>query len=415
MNEDRPTLSLRERDRRWGLVRGMMRENDLDCLVLAGLSGREAYEGYLTNDTASGIVVFPLEGDPIYLVWSSTRVFKNMQGSLTGGASWIENWQENWRVGATGPGLVAALQGKGFDSATIGVVGIEAAAPQQLEGYIPYKTWTYVLNHLPGARFVEVSRAFAELMLVKSGEELAVVRHGAMIGERACEALLQASRPGASEAEIAAAVIKEIVGRGAGTRGASFILQTGAENLSWGPPAWMYEARAPRRVQEGDLVMAEVFQVYGGLETQEQMCVSLRPVHAVNQECAAVARRAYEVGLRELRPGKRFLEVAEAMEVPIAEAGCWHLTPLIHSINPLVWIGPTNVGIQQLPGIENYRGITRPYYPTDDFTIKSGMVFELEPNACIGQHRVNIGGTVIVTEDGVEELNSISTEMRIAD
>ncbi len=212
----------------------------------------------------------------------------------------------------------------------------------------------------------------------------------------------RARSQGASEAEIAAAVIKEIVGRGAGTRGASFILQTGAENLSWGPPAWMYEARAPRRVQEGDLVMAEVFQVYGGLETQEQMCVSLRPVHAVNQECAAVARRAYEVGLRELRPGKRFLEVAEAMEVPIAEAGCWHLTPLIHSINPLVWIGPTNVGIQQLPGIENYRGITRPYYPTDDFTIKSGMVFELEPNACIGQHRVNIGGTVIVTEDGVE-------------
>ncbi len=38
-----------------------------------------------------------------------------------------------------------------------------------------------------------------------------------------------------------------------------------------------------------------------------------------------------------------------------------------------------------------------------------GMVFALEPNACIGNHRVNIGGTVIVTATGCEELNHIPT------
>ena len=32
-----------------------------------------------------------------------------------------------------------------------------------------------------------------------------------------------------------------------------------------------------------------------------------------------------------------------------------------------------------------------------------------EPNACIGTHRVNIGGTVIVTATGCEELNHIPT------
>ena len=29
--------------------------------------------------------------------------------------------------------------------------------------------------------------------------------------------------------------------------------------------------------------------------------------------------------------------------------------------------------------------------------LQPGMVFAFEPNACIGNHRVNIGGTVIVT------------------
>ena len=41
--------------------------------------------------------------------------------------------------------------------------------------------------------------------------------------------------------------------------------------------------------------------------------------------------------------------------------------------------------------------------------MQPGMVFAFEPNACIGTHRVNIGGTVIVTATGCEELNHIPT------
>ena len=39
------------------------------------------------------------------------------------------------------------------------------------------------------------------------------------------------------------------------------------------------------------------------------------------------------------------------------------------------------------------------------------VVLAFEPNACIGTHRVNIGGTVVVTADGCEELNSIPTRV----
>jgi Xaa-Pro aminopeptidase len=43
--------------------------------------------------------------------------------------------------------------------------------------------------------------------------------------------------------------------------------------------------------------------------------------------------------------------------------------------------------------------------------LEPGMVFAFEPNACIGNHRVNIGGTVIVTSTGCEELNHIPTSV----
>jgi len=40
-----------------------------------------------------------------------------------------------------------------------------------------------------------------------------------------------------------------------------------------------------------------------------------------------------------------------------------------------------------------------------------GMSLELEPNACLGTKRVNIGASVIVTETGAEALNDLPTRV----
>jgi len=49
--------------------------------------------------------------------------------------------------------------------------------------------------------------------------------------------------------------------------------------------------------------------------------------------------------------------------------------------------------------------------PPHAAVLSPGMVLAFEPNACVGDHRVNIGGTVIVTETGCEELNDIPTRV----
>jgi len=59
-----PTLSLKERDRRRRLTRKLMKDSSLDCLLVAGLKGREKYESYFTNEYAQGIVVFPMDKEP---------------------------------------------------------------------------------------------------------------------------------------------------------------------------------------------------------------------------------------------------------------------------------------------------------------------------------------------------------------
>ena len=103
------------------------------------------------------------------------------------------------------------------------------------------------------------------------------------------------------------------------------------------------------------------------------------------------------------------------MEEPLTRSGAWHLTPLIHSLSPLKWVSRMGVGMEKLPGMERYKwsGPTRDVRP--EGVVQANTVWELEPNACLGKHRVNIGGTVIVTETGAVELNPIPSEMRVLD
>lgn len=409
MKKDRPVLSLKERDRRWKAVRDLLKAKGVDCLILAGLFGWENCDAYLTNESGRGIVIVPSQGEGTYLASNALSVAGHEENILRGGVSWVDDW----RSGPGGPQVVAVIKEKGYDSATVGVVGLESKGVGQMEGYIPFKTWSFIRDNLPKANFVDISADFFKLMALRSEEETALARYAAKVGEMACEAMVDIAKPGVRESEVFAAIMNAIYSNGCNAR--MLIVESGIDNLSWGTPMWLHQGQTPRIVQRGEMVQAEIFTSYGGIETQQQMSIALRPVHPINQELAQIARRSYEIGLNALRPGKTFEEVAEAMEAPILEAGCWHLCPLIHSLSPQMCASRLQVGMTGLPGFEKYGHIPEVPVRHGEVELKPGMLMELEPNPGRGRHRVVVGGTVLVTKNGAEELNKICTDMKVAD
>ena len=147
------------------------------------------------------------------------------------------------------------------------------------------------------------------------------------------------------------------------------------------------------------------------------MSIQLEPANPINEELSKVAHESYLAGLSALRVGTTFLEVVEAMKRPVTGAGCWTLTPLIHSQAPLVLVGGMGIDIQKSPVAPLLEGkMLEVPQKLRDAEIKPGMVFELEPNAGKGKNRVNIGGTVIINEKGAaEELNKITLRMNVKD
>jgi Xaa-Pro aminopeptidase len=400
-----PMLTFAERDRRWARVRGLLRELRLDGVVIAGFRAREMYETYISDDYTEGCVLFPLEGEPVVLTWALLRVKRAQWSAAQGHALWVDDY----RVATSGTAVAEVIGEKRLAQSRLGVVGLTSQAPTEIYGAIPAGFWLELTAALPHAQFTDISEEFSHLMLVKSDEEMAQVRYAARAAEAACRAIVEVTAPGIGEEVVFAEATREILRHGIGLRYPMIVMNSGPATLSWGPPRWTTRGEKPRVLARGDLMQAELMPLCGNQEVQVQMTVALDPLDETNRTCERVARASYEVGLKALRPGITFAELVAAMEEPLKSAGCWAYTPLVHSLGPHFLAGRTRVNMERVEFGVRFAGT--PTARERSAVLQPGMVFAFEPNACLGEHRVNIGGTVIVTKTGCEELNQIPTEV----
>ncbi len=400
-----PVLSIAERDRRWASVRSLMRERGLEGLLVAGFRAREAYETYISDDYNEGCVIFPYDGDPVVITWAYLRVMRARWSQERGTKLWVDDY----RVATSGEGVADVIKEKRLAEASLGVVGLTSQAPTEIYGAIPANFWNELTAALPKARWTDISEEFSHLMLVKSDEELAQVRYAARAAEAACRAIVEVTAPGIGEEVVFAEAIGAMLRHGIGIRYPMIVMNSGPHTLSWGPPRWTTSGEAPRVLQRGDLVQAELMPLCGNQEIQVQMTVALDPLDEISKKCERVARVSYEAGIKAIKPGMTFAELLAVMEEPLKVAGCWGYTPLVHSVGPHFLAGRTMVNREQLDLNVRYAGANTAR--ARKAVLQPGMVFAFEPNACIGDHRVNIGGTVVVTATGCEELNQIPTEV----
>jgi Xaa-Pro dipeptidase len=402
-----PRLSLRERDRRYTGLRAIMAQRGVDAIIVGSFQGRERLESYLSDDFHDGVVILPRESPPILLAFSASRVSRSYESQRRGEDIWIEDI----RITGGGRAVAQALQDRELSRGTIGLVGYGPTAPGEMEGLLPLGFHTNLTTALPTANFVDATADFTDFVLLKSEDELALFRFAAAVSERACQAMIEACRPGVPESAVYADIVHEIHRCGCDLRYPFMSLQSGPDNIAWGAPRWLLRAEPPRILQTGDMVQAEIHTSYGGQEAQVQMSVALDPIDADLRHCEQAAIESYAAALSALAPGRTIADIVHAMEAPLRASGCWSKTPLIHTVT-FGATGFTPLNRDQLANTQEARieharvGIRR-----GDLVLREGMCLEIEPNACLGTKRVNIGGCVVITADGCEPLNDLATRV----
>lgn len=400
-----PTLSLKERDRRWAAVRAMLARHELDGVVVFG-TGRDAADSYITNEAKRSVVLLPAKGEPVVFIGDVPLDRYDKPGQR-----W-QRWVEDWVAGDSIANVAARIGSLGLGRARLGVVGLTSRMVGDWAGVVSYNTWTRLLGLLPGVQWTDVSGEYESIVAIKSVEERVLLRKAASLGEDACRAFVEAARAGRNEHEIAAAAFHAILAGGGWVRWPFMLERAGDSMFAWQVPEWFAMGGAPHVLRRGDTIAAEIFAFYGGIETQQQIDVSVGEPSPLLRELEAVCVASYDAGIAALRPGLRFSELAAIMEEPLQRSGTWNTGPMVQTVAP-IYNSATRLrpevdpALKVLPRLPN--GVAR----DGDFEIEVGHAFAFEPNALRDGQRVCVGGTVLLGENGVEELNSIPLRLNV--
>jgi len=236
-------------------------------------------------------------------------------------------------------------------------------------------------ERFPGAEFKDITPFIDAMRVIKSAEEIEVMRRNGRISAEAVRQAILATRQGGYEYEIEAAAIFNILKNGA--TGAAYPPIVGS-----GPNTCvLHYEKNDRRIKEGDLVLMD----FGGL--LDYMCMDISRTWPASGRFTKEQREVYEIALEiekacieAYRPGVTAADVQKHVAEVMKKKG----------------LDPRG----QRGGIGHYVGLgTHDVGPRAE-KLKEGMVFAIEPGLYYPEKNigVRVEDTVLITKDGCEVL-----------
>jgi len=283
-----------------------------------------------------------------------------------------------------------------FDAMQATLAGRQAAAASIATANIaslPYRLAQRIFS-FDGSAARDFDDALYCLGECKTGDEIEHARKATAIAEKAFERLLETAHPGLPECELAVELNCYTESLGAED---NFLM------LSASPHARAVTPSSARRIERGDVLLAELSPNFEGQFSQICRTVSIGTPRRELQEKYDLAVRAMWAGIEEIRPGIRASDVCHAIDRVFEAAGYVEYCRPPHMRRRGHGLGCGSVA----PGD----------IAADNHTLlEEGMVFVVHPNQYIPEAGYLLcGEPVRVTATGVETLSKRTAELGVVD
>ncbi|HEX9769538.1 MAG TPA: Xaa-Pro peptidase family protein [Kiloniellales bacterium] len=391
-----PVFSRSEMDRRYALLRRRMKEHELDAVIATSYAGFYYLAGAPIHPFGRPMAVLvPLEDNPVIVEPFIERPHTRLQ-------SLIEDIRVYWDYNPT-PSIAnpqpplksmihllgQAVRERGLES---GRIGIEDAL-------LPLAHYRALQGAFPNVELVAASDLIERLRLVKSQEELALIRAADRIADHGQQLALELIRPGQT-ADLLNSKIRNAMNEFAFQEipDMPFIAQSdvglGATAKSAGHSDWITWGRSDE-ARPGQ-VLATVFSTWvWGYSGNVERAIAVGEPHGRQRELFELMVEMNERAITATRPGVRVAEIDRLCKELLAQ-------------NDL--ITPTGTGIGR--GITSYEGNARELQLDvrlyNDLVLEPGMVFSIEPHVREDDVVYRHCNTIIVTEGGCEVDSEVS-------
>ncbi|MFC1492063.1 M24 family metallopeptidase [Nitrospinota bacterium] len=195
-----PWFSEEEYERRYARIRAAMEEKNLDCLIFWGYStagtGTDLGQTNITYITSfastATYLVFPLNEEPTIFVTMANHVKNAKRISHVKDVRAGSNFFVKGGMGSMPLQVAGRLKELGLEKKRIGMVGNSA----WLNINFLHDAHVMITEALPDAEFETVTAWYEGVRLIKSEEEVALMRRVTAMTDAAYEVMVRSTRPG---------------------------------------------------------------------------------------------------------------------------------------------------------------------------------------------------------------------------
>jgi Xaa-Pro aminopeptidase len=181
--------------------------------------------------------------------------------------------------------------------------------------FTPVAVATDLKARLRRVRLVPLDAAIDGLRLLKTPEEVKLIREAIGIAGEAFQVALAELDKGKREYEIAAQLEFECRRRGAERMGFDTIVASGVRG------ALPHGAASPKKIRSGELVTIDWGVVWHGYHSDETQTVACGKTTAKQRDVYYIVKEAHDLAIERVRPGMKFKELDAVARDFITERG----------------------------------------------------------------------------------------------
>ena len=374
-----PIFSAAEMENRLAKLRTQMAAENIDAVIFTSIHNINYYNHF----------VYCSFGRPYGLVVTQDKL-KSITANIDGGQPWRRGFGENviftdWEK----DNYFKAMQQEVTNS---GRVGIEY-------DHINLENLKKLQDALSDAELVDISKMTMRQRMVKSAEEIELIRNGAQVADIGGAACVEAIGEGVPEYEVALhstqAMVREISRR----YPESDIMDSWTWFQSGINTDGAHNPVSTRKIQKGDILSLNCFPMIGGYYTALERTLFFDHVSERHLEIWDANVEVHRRGLELIRPGARCCDIAEELNEIFSKHDLlqYRTFGYGHSFGSLCHYYGREAGLELREDIET--------------VLEPNMVVSIEPMVMLPETLPGAGGyrehdILVVTEDGAENITA---------
>jgi creatinase len=375
------TFTDAEFERRLGGLRTIMAEKNLDAVVLTSYHNIKYYSDYLFTYFGRSYALVVTADDSV-----------SITANIDAGMPWRTSYGDNivytdWRRDNFYFGIQEALRRRGIKATRLGVE----------DDTLPVLLRDKLQAAFPDATLTDVSQAAMRQRMIKSAEEIEVIKHGARIGDLGGEAIKAAIREGITEYEVALIGTEAMVHEIARTFPHREVRDTWVWFQSGINTDGAHNWATTRKIQEHDILSLNCFPMTSGYYTALERTLFYGEPDARSLELWNINVEVHKRGLELIKPGAVCKDIAaELNEIYVGHGLLANRTfGYGHSFGVLSHYYGREAGLELREDI--------------DTVLEPGMVVSMEPMITVLDGQPGAGGyrehdILVVGEDGAENI-----------